>query len=141
MSHLDFSLNSSFHCQTASIVYPIGTSNSWPFQNKTCQSPSISVKNLAFFHLVSKVCGLVTEGLVEMSSLITFFSHSTSNAAAHHAGSDIQNYIQTLTNSHQFHHSHSSPQRPSLSYTTVFSNWLAFFCSCTLPAPHIQQQV
>ena len=76
-----------------------------------------------------------------MSSLIPFFSHSTSNAAAHHVGSDIQNYIQNLTNSHQLHHSHSSPQRPSLSYTTVFSNWLSSFCLCTLIAPHLQQQV
>lgn len=76
-----------------------------------------------------------------MSSLIPFFSHSTSNAAAHHIGSDIQNYIQNLTNSHQLHHSHSSPQRPSLSYTIVFSNWLSSFCPCTLTARHLQQQV
>ena len=76
ISSLDFSLNSSFHCQTASIVYPMGTSNSWPVQNKTCQSPSISVKNLAFFHLVSKVCGLVTEGLMEICHLWFLFSHT-----------------------------------------------------------------
>lgn len=51
ISSFDFSLNSSFHCWTASTVYPMGTSNSWHVQNKTCQSSSISVKNLAFFLL------------------------------------------------------------------------------------------
>lgn len=76
ISSFDFSLNSSFHCWTASTVYPMGTSNSWHVQNKTCQSSSISVKNLAFFYLVSKVCGLVTEGLVEICHPWFLFSHT-----------------------------------------------------------------
>ena len=77
ISSLDFYLNSSFHCWTASTVYPTGTSNSWHVQNKTCQSSSISIKNLAFFYLVSKVCGLVTEGLVEICHPWFLFSYKS----------------------------------------------------------------